>query len=229
MKKKNKGKKSLTAVGAVVAAGLTPGIVTGAPASQLPDPDVEFTAADAVVINGETVDFDELFAQVISDSREPQVVFKTVYGPRPPVAVEDDEQQAAIRAKMREDSIRRAMEARTLVYGPPPPKYRFVGPEELRSIAANDKQEAADVILEALLDYCRQMPLDTNATGNIILREDRDLVRELMMGSKQLEMLQQEISDRFEVQLSEEMLKQLSTLRRVADFIAEVVAPIKKE
>ena len=62
MKKKNKGKKSLTAVGAVVAAGLTPGIVTGAPASQPPIPDVEFTAADAVSIGGDVFDFDELFA-----------------------------------------------------------------------------------------------------------------------------------------------------------------------
>ena len=50
-----------------------------------------------------------------------------------------------------------------------------------------------------------------------------------MMDSKQLEMLQQEIADRFEVQLTEDMLKQLGTLRRVANFIAEVVTPINKE
>lgn len=79
MKKKNKGKKSLTAVGAVVAAGLTPGIVTGAPASQPPIPDVEFTAADAVLIGGDVFDFDELFSmqQVVTEQQYP----KTVYGP----------------------------------------------------------------------------------------------------------------------------------------------------
>ena len=33
----------------------------------------------------------------------------------------------------------------------------------------------------------------------------------------------------YELQLTEEMLKQLGTLRRVANFIAEVVTPIKEE
>ena len=150
--------------------------------------------------------------------RDPRDIPK-VYGPPP-----------SIHKAQRQDSINQSIAE---VYGPPPPRYRFVGPEELRSIAANDKQEAADVILEALMDYCRQRPLDPNVdpnvTGHIILREDRDLVRDLMMDSMQLEMLQQEIADRFEVQLTEKMLKQLSTLRRVANFIAEVVAPIKKE
>ena len=213
MKKKNKGRKSITAVSAVVAAGLTPGIISGSPASQPPINDVELTAADAISIGGDIFDFDELFAmeQIRRDPRD----IPKVYGPPP-----------SIIKKQRQDSINQSIAE---VYGPPPPRHLFIGPEELRSIAANDKQEAADVILEALMDYCRQRPLDSNVTGHIILREDRDLVRDLMMDSKQLEMLQQEIADRFEVQLTEEMLKQLSTLRRVANFIAEVVAPIKKE
>ena len=217
MKKKNKGRKSITAVSAVVAAGLTPGIISGSPASQPPINDVELTAADAISIGGDIFDFDELFAmeQIRRDPRD----IPKVYGPPP-----------SIHKAQRQDSINQSIAE---VYGPPPPRYRFVGPEELRSIAANDKQEAADVILEALMDYCRQRPLDPNVdpnvTGHIILREDRDLVRDLMMDSMQLEMLQQEIADRFEVQLTEKMLKQLSTLRRVANFIAEVVAPIKKE
>lgn len=217
MKKKKKGRKSITAVSAVVAAGLTPGIISGSPASQPPINDVELTAADAISIGGDIFDFDELFAmeQIRRDPRD----IPKVYGPPP-----------SIHKAQRQDSINQSIAE---VYGPPPPRYLFVGPEELRSIAANDKQEAADVILEALMDYCRQRPLDPNVdpnvTGHIILREDRDLVRDLMMDSKQLEMLQQEIADRFEVQLTEEMLKQLSTLRRVANFIAEVVAPIKKE
>lgn len=217
MKKKNKGRKSITAVSAVVAAGLTPGIISGSPASQPPINDVELTAADAISIGGDIFDFDELFAmeQIRRDPRD----IPKVYGPPP-----------SIHKAQRQDSINQSIAE---VYGPPPPRYLFVGPEELRSIAANDKQEAADMILEALMDYCRQRPLDPNVdpnvTGHIILREDRDLVRDLMMDSKQLEMLQQEIADRFEVQLTEEMLKQLGTLRRVANFIAEVVAPIKEE
>lgn len=217
MKKKNKGRKSITAVSAVVAAGLTPGIISGSPASQPPINDVELTAADAISIGGDIFDFDELFAmeQIRRDPRD----IPKVYGPPP-----------SIHKAQRQDSINQSIAE---VYGPPPPRYLFDGPEELRSIAANDKQEAADVILEALMDYCRQRPLDPNVdpnvTGHIILREDRDLVRDLMMDSKQLEMLQQEIADRFEVQLTEEMLKQLGTLRRVANFIAEVVAPIKEE
>ena len=217
MKKKNKGRKSITAVSAVVAAGLTPGIISGSPASQPPINDVELTAADAISIGGDIFDFDELFAmeQIRRDPRD----IPKVYGPPP-----------SIHKAQRQDSINQSIAE---VYGPPPPRYRFVGPEELRFIAANDKQEAADVILEALMDYCRQRPLDPNVdpnvTGHIILREDRDLVRDLMMDSMQLELLQQEIADRFEVQLTEEMLKQLGTLRRVANFIAEVVTPIKEE
>ena len=217
MKKKNKGRKSITAVSAVVAAGLTPGIISGSPASQPPINDVELTAADAISIGGDIFDFDELFAmeQIRRDPRD----IPKVYGPPP-----------SIHKAQRQDSINQSIAE---VYGPPPPRYRFVGPEELRSIAANDKQEAADMILEALMDYCRQRPLDPNVdpnvTGHIILREDRDLVRDLMMDSMQLELLQQEIADRFEVQLTEEMLKQLGTLRRVANFIAEVVTPIKEE
>jgi acyl carrier protein len=217
MKKKNKGRKSITAVSAVVAAGLTPGIISGSPASQPPINDVELTAADAISIGGDIFDFDELFAmeQIRRDPRD----IPKVYGPPP-----------SIHKAQRQDSINQSIAE---VYGPPPPRYLFVGPEELRSIAANDKQEAADMILEALMDYCRQRPLDPNVdpnvTGHIILREDRDLVRDLMMDSMQLELLQQEIADRFEVQLTEEMLKQLGTLRRVANFIAEVVTPIKEE
>ena len=64
MKKKNKNKarKSITAVGAVVAAGLTPGIATGTPATLPPSADVEITAADVISINGEVIDFDEMLA-----------------------------------------------------------------------------------------------------------------------------------------------------------------------
>ena len=59
MKKKNKGKKALTAVGAVVAAGLTPGIIAASPTQ---GSNVGITAADVVAIDGTTYSFDELYA-----------------------------------------------------------------------------------------------------------------------------------------------------------------------
>lgn len=239
MKKKRKNKKSLTAIGTVVAAGLSPGIVSGSPVPQSPGTDVELTAADAVSINGDVLDFDELYAlQQINHRRQAPVYGPPqpkVYGPRPPKEKDNDndkkEQQEDWREQARQDSIRLAMEKQehALVYGPPPPTYRGVGPEELRSIAANDKQEAANVVLEALMDYCAEMPLDPNVTGHIILSENSDLVRELAMRHTQLESLQQEIENRFGIQLTEDMLKQLGTLRRIANFIAEVAAPIQDE
>lgn len=59
MKKKNKGKKALSAVGAVVAAGLTPGIIAASPTL---GSNVGITAADVVAIDGTTYGFDELYA-----------------------------------------------------------------------------------------------------------------------------------------------------------------------
>lgn len=63
MKKKNKGKKTLAAVGAVVAAGLTPGIIAATPnAMPVQDPNIGLTAAEVVAIAGNTYSFDELYA-----------------------------------------------------------------------------------------------------------------------------------------------------------------------
>ncbi len=62
-KDKNKGKKSFAAVGAVVAAGLTPGIVAATPqCAPIPDPNIELTAAQVVAIDGNTYSFDEVYA-----------------------------------------------------------------------------------------------------------------------------------------------------------------------
>lgn len=62
-KDKNKGKKSLAAVSAVVAVGLTPGFVV-ASAAGLPiqSSNAGITAADVVAIDGTTYSFDELYA-----------------------------------------------------------------------------------------------------------------------------------------------------------------------
>ena len=67
MKKKNIGKKTLTAMGAVVAAGLTPSVISGVPLSQ-PQPSGGITAADVVAIDGITYGFDELYAKQQPDS-----------------------------------------------------------------------------------------------------------------------------------------------------------------
>ena len=69
-KKKNKGKKTLTAMGAVVAAGLTPGIVAASAAgAPVQSPTLEITAADAVAIDGNTYSFDNLigFAEKVKN------------------------------------------------------------------------------------------------------------------------------------------------------------------
>ena len=69
MQKRNKGKKALTAVGAVVAAGLTPGIIAATPGC-LPGQgsSAGITAADVVAIDGTAYGFDELYAKQHPDS-----------------------------------------------------------------------------------------------------------------------------------------------------------------
>ena len=74
MKEKNKGKKTLAAVGAVVAAGLTSGIVASTPqCAPIPDPNIELTAADVVAIGGTAYSFDELYAMQRGDTVDVQV------------------------------------------------------------------------------------------------------------------------------------------------------------
>ena len=69
MKKKNKGKRAITAVGAVVAAGLTPGIIAASAAgSSIQSPNSGITAAEVVAIDGQTYSFDELYAMQRPDS-----------------------------------------------------------------------------------------------------------------------------------------------------------------
>ena len=90
MKDKNKGKKTFAAVGAVVAAGLTPGFVV-ASAAGLPNqnPNAGITAADVVAIAGNAYGFDELYAMQRGDTVEtvielPDIILQpnnaTLYG-----------------------------------------------------------------------------------------------------------------------------------------------------
>ena len=244
-KRKIKGRKSLTAVGAVVAAGLTPGIATGTPAPQEPIPDVEFTAADVVSINGEVFDFDELFA-MREINRDPQDI-RVVYGP--PASIRQQEEKArqeamreqarqdsilqekmrqekALQEAYRQDSIRRANEDRALVYGPPPPRYKSLNPEQLRDIALDNKEEAISLVMSLLMDYCSQMP---RPESDVTSPEEINLIRDLKMNSQQLENLSELIEYHSGVQLTEDMLKQLGTPLRIASFIVEVATPIKKD
>ena len=262
MKKKNKSKKSITAVGAVVAAGLTPGIVTGAP---LPEPlstDINLTAADVVSINGEMYDFEDLFAMNQADS-VPVDQIVVVYGsPKAIKALKEKkkkeekekkqkkdkdkkirekeiadsllleekrlEEEALERARieaMRQDSIRQAQEEFKTVYGPPPP--RHVSPEELRNIAAHNKDEATFLVLEAIMDYCSNM---TDPGGPVaFLTPTGNIIRDLKMKPSHLEGLSREIENNYAVQLTPEMMEQLGTLRRITDFIVEVITPIKED
>ena len=74
MKKRNKGKKALTAVGAVVAAGLAPGIVAATPGCLSGQgPSAGITAADVVAIDGTTYSFDEIYAKQQPDTAEMNV------------------------------------------------------------------------------------------------------------------------------------------------------------
>ena len=261
MKKKNKSKKSITAVGAVVAAGLTPGIVTGAP---LPEPlstDINLTAADVVSINGEMYDFEDLFAMNQADS-VPVDQIVVVYGsPKAIKALKEKkkkeekekkkdkdkkirekeiadsllleekrlEEEAIEMARieaMRQDSIRQAQEEFKTVYGPPPPKY--LSPEEMREIAAHDKNEARGLIQQALLNYCFFMDDDESIVKSK-LSPSNDIIRDMKMKPSHLEGLSKEIENSYAVQLTPEMMEQLGTLRSIASFIVEVMTPIKEE
>ena len=72
--KNNKRKKALTAVGAVVAAGLTPGFIAASAAgTSIQDPISGITAADVVAIDGTAYGFDELYAKQQPDTAEMNV------------------------------------------------------------------------------------------------------------------------------------------------------------
>ena len=99
--RKGSNKKHRLAIGAVVAAGVTTGAMA---AGMTPDaaaqsnPEVQFTAADRVVVDGQSVDFDQMLAlstpQVRDHVARPMYGVRKplvygprprVYGPRPPV------------------------------------------------------------------------------------------------------------------------------------------------
>ena len=193
MKKRNKGKKALTAVGAVVAAGLTPGIIAATPAC-MPgqNPSALITAAEVVAIDGNAYGFDELYAmqQGVSRDADPQIA--TRYGVRPP-------QQAAT------------------YYGvqrPPQPPIHQQPP------APTPQEIAMDTITAGLVEYCVQL---LEADGRFApFSLDSDLTRNLGLDDNQLKDLAEEIKERYGVEVSYHRFKlvgQLNTLRLVAEYI----------
>ena len=77
--KRNRGKKTLAAVGAVVAAGLTPGFIAASAAgAPLQGSNAGITAADVVAMDGNTYSFDELYAMQHGDTVGAQVELQEI-------------------------------------------------------------------------------------------------------------------------------------------------------
>lgn len=281
MKKKNKNqsRKSITAVGAVVAAGLTPGIVTGTPLP-LPEPlssDINLTAADVVSINGEMYDFEDLFAMNQGDPVSVDQTLVVVYGsPKAMKKMEEkkkkeeekkkkeekkkdkdkkkkkdkgqemrewqiadsaareekrqiqemDELKAA-REKARRDSIERVMQREyKLVYGPPRPSYESSDPEQVRlEIAEYSKDKAIAYVESIIIAY-----LDNISDMGVRFRgeERKVFYSKTELDSDDKTRLIEEVERSFGVQLTEEMMEQLNTPNRLAQFIVEVIKPANK-
>ena len=227
-KKKNKEMKSLTAVGAVVAAGLTSGAVTGTPATPPSSPEVEITAADVVEVNGEVLDFDELYAssqQVNQDQRRHRVL----YGPpRPRINrdIEKARQEKARQENLRRDSISHDDEEMlVVVYGPPPATINFntLPPlEELRmSTQYMGEDEAITLVQDILIDYIGTIVGDPS----VEITAETDLSHGLLTSS-QFKKLSQSIDDNYGLKLTEDMLPLFNTVDRIARFILESIKPV---
>lgn len=197
-KDKNKGRKALTAMGAVVA-GLTPGIIAATPlCAPGQNPNAAITAAEVVAIGGNTYDYDELYdMQQRAD------------GPK----------QAKKKKEQRQQAMR---------YGVPRPSGTFPSkpsppskPDPTIVIVTMPNFETVEMTcLEYLMQYSAQL-IGADFRG-IMISPDSDLTRELGMNEGQLKALKAEIEDRFgvEVPYSRFFLKgQLNTLRLISEYI----------
>ena len=217
MMKKNKGKRALTAVGAVVAAGLTPGFIAASAAgSSIQSSSTATTAAEVVAIDGQAYSFDELYAmqQVDKSQRrrtEPQSRPKsqqaTRYGvPRP--------QQAPKYAAPRPEY------PPTTMYGVPRPIIPAVVVEESATV---DREEIQMNILTYLMNYCNLL-IDADKRG-IIITPESDLTRDLGMNEDDLKALKAEIEEYYGVEVSHHRFRlkgQLNTLFLVSEYITKL-------
>lgn len=199
-KDKNKGKKTLAAVSAVVAAGLTPGVIA-ASAAGLPNesPNVEITAADVVAISGVTYSFDELFAMQ-----------ERANGPR------QDQPQHASRY-----GIPHPQDQHVTMYG----VQRPIRPPQTEPPVEIHVSATLDTIQEGLLDYCVQL-LDADPyTRGVVFSLDSDLTREIEMSEDQLKELKAFIEEYYGVEVSYNRFRlygQLNTLRLISEYIYKI-------
>lgn len=248
MKKKNKAKKSITAVGAVVAAGLTPGMVTGAPVPESLNTDMNLTAADAVSIDGNLYEFEDLFAmnqgtpypvdQIVVVYGSPKamkamkeknkkrqkelVIIDSLNNELSKMQNEIDDLREQVRNVARhQDYIQRAIQdSYKLVYGPPRPRFTLDNAESLRSIISIDKTEAINLVQDKVLGYAYKIvDKPVNPKDNIF--------NDLKLNTQQLEAFKQRIYEELGVTITSDMMKKLGTLERIANFIVEVATPIK--
>ena len=192
---KGKGKKALTAVGAVVAAGLTPGIISATPV-QAP---AGASAADAVAIDGMTYGFDELYAMQQPDTAEMNV-------DRPVTKVE----------------VRNATKygVRPSTMPPIQPATHYGGPRPKKPAAPARVAPTLENIQLRLVAYCADL---INADFNgIFITLDSDLTKELGMTEDELKELKALIEERYGVEISYHrfyLKDQLNTLRHISEYI----------
>lgn len=211
MKKKHKGKKTLTAVSAVVAAGLTPGFITATPSySPFPEPTAAITAADVVSIDGNTYSFDELYAMQQHDNGQMSETASLT----PP--------QHATRYGVPcipDQHIR--MYGVPRPFKPEPPQLKEPKPDPTIVIVTTPDSETITMsCLEYLMEYTAQL-IDADNRG-ILISPDSDLTNELGMTEDQLKELKAEIESLFGVEVSHHRFRlkgQLNTLRLVSDYI----------
>ena len=201
---KGKGKKALTAVGAVVAAGLAPGIISATPV-QAP---TGASAADAVAIDGMTYDFDELYAmQQTSNTRgqgKPQVA--TRYGVRPSTMPPKQPATHYGGPRPKKPAAPAPVPAPAPAPAPAPVRVRM-GP-------------TLEKIQLRLVTFCADL-IDADYNG-IFITLDSDLTRELGMTEDELKELQAEIEERYGVEVSYHrfyLKDQLNTLRLISEHI----------
>lgn len=203
MRNKHNKKKTLTAVGAIVAAGLTPGILAATPSCMpVQDPNLGITAAELVAINGMAYSFDELLSMQLPDNgleqREPR--------PQP----------------LPQHATRYGAPCQT----PPVTSYGLAHPSRPGVMAQSDEERMKQVILQYLTEYCAQL-IDAEARG-IRITPDSDLARDLGMTLDDMKELSAEIKRHYGVKSSHyrfRLVGQLNTLHLISDYIYKMIAP----
>ena len=203
MKDKNIRKKTLTAVGAVVAAGLTPGIIAATP-SCLPVQDtyMGITAAEVVVIDGMTYSFDELLAMQ-----------------RPGNGLEQGEPRPQPLPQHASRYGAPGSSQHATFYGVQHPSGSVV-------IVTSSEETMKKVYLKYLTEYCAQL-IDAKAR-RIRITPDSDLAQDLGMTLEEMKELSAEIKRHYGVETSYfrfRLVGQLNTLRLISDYIYKMSAP----